>query len=103
MLEIDGEIAGYVVFMVALDEGHLLNITVAPVWRRRGLARRMLGEMKTICRERGADVVYLEVRLSNVPAQCLYRSSGFEEIARRKRYYPAGNGREDAVLMLVRL
>jgi ribosomal-protein-alanine N-acetyltransferase len=44
--------------------------------------------------------VFLEVRPSNTPALALYHSEGFNEIGRRPRYYPAAQGREDAVMAI---
>jgi ribosomal-protein-alanine N-acetyltransferase len=52
-----------------------------------------------IARWNGADRVFLEVRPSNPNAQALYQSLGFHEIGRRPRYYPAHQGREDAIVM----
>jgi ribosomal-protein-alanine N-acetyltransferase len=52
-----------------------------------------------IARWNGAERVFLEVRPSNPNAQTLYESMGFREIGRRPRYYPAHNGREDAIVM----
>lgn len=53
--------------------------------------------------DRGAQRVFLEVRPSNTPALALYHSEGFNEIGRRPRYYPAAQGREDAVVMAIEL
>ena len=50
-----------------------------------------------------ADRVFLEVRPSNPGAQALYASEGFIEIGRRPRYYPAADGREDAIVMAFEL
>jgi len=53
--------------------------------------------------DRGAQRVFLEVRPSNTPALALYHREGFNEIGRRPRYYPAAQGREDAVVMAIEL
>ncbi len=50
-------------------------------------------------REHGALNMFLEVRVSNKVAISLYEKKGFNEMAIRPRYYPAENGREDAMLM----
>jgi [ribosomal protein S18]-alanine N-acetyltransferase len=47
--------------------------------------------------------VFLEVRPSNAPAISLYHDEGFNEIGRRPRYYPARDGREDALVMALEL
>ena len=56
---------------------------------------KMVAELLTL----GAEQLFLEVRVSNVPAQGLYRKLGFVEISRRKGYYPTNGGREDAIVM----
>ena len=95
-----GELIAYCVAMHGAGEMHLLNITVAPVARRRGHARRLLGALVALCREKGIDRLWLEVRLANVEAQATYRHLGFVEVGLRKGYYPAPAGsREDAVVM----
>jgi ribosomal-protein-alanine N-acetyltransferase len=97
--EADGEVIGYYVMMVAAGEAHLLNLTIAPAWRRHGLGRDLLGHCLTRAREHHADAMFLEVRVSNTAAIALYRSSGFIDLAVRQAYYPARDGREDALIM----
>ncbi len=94
----DGRIVGHGVMMEAAGECHILNLCVDPDWQRRGIGRRLLRHLLGIARRRGADTAYLEVRVSNVPAIRLYESEGFCETGRREDYYPADDGREDAVL-----
>jgi ribosomal-protein-alanine N-acetyltransferase len=97
--EADGEVIGYYVMMAAAGEAHLLNMTIAPIWRRHGLGRELLAHSLHAAHEHGAECLFLEVRPSNDAALALYRSSGFVELAVRRDYYPARNGREDAVVM----
>ena len=97
--EIGGEIIGHAVLMVAVDEAHLLNITIAPGWRRQGLGRVLLGHVQDSARQQQVHSLFLEVRPSNRPAIELYEKSGFEAFALRKGYYPAREGREDALVM----
>jgi ribosomal-protein-alanine N-acetyltransferase len=100
LLAADGAVVGYFLAMPAVDELHLLNLTVAPAWQRRGLARRLLDVLEQRCRERGLRAIWLEVRTSNARARAVYARRGYVEAGRRPRYYPAGPaGREDAVLM----
>lgn len=102
--EHDGAIVGYGVLSIAADEAHLLNLCTAPEHEGRGLARRMLQALLRIARAGGAQRVFLEVRPSNPRAIELYDRSGFNEIGRRPRYYPAANnGREDAIVMAMEL
>jgi ribosomal-protein-alanine N-acetyltransferase len=94
------ELIGYCIAMRGVDEMHLLNITIAPPARRRGHARRMLGELVLLCRSEGARRLWLEVRESNADARATYVRLGFEHVGIRKGYYPAPEGRrEDAVVM----
>ena len=97
--ECGGEIAGYTVVMAAPGEAHLLNLSVAASWQRRGIGREILKFAVRIARDYGAGKVLLEVRPSNEAALALYASSGFTEIARRRSYYPAGVAREDAIVL----
>ncbi len=59
----------------------------------------MLLRLLDVIRWSGAERVFLEVRPSNPVAQKLYASIGFNDIGRRPRYYPARDGREDALVM----
>ncbi|HQR60157.1 MAG TPA: ribosomal protein S18-alanine N-acetyltransferase [Methylophilaceae bacterium] len=97
--ESDGELIGYGVLMLVLDEAHLLNISIAKAFQGRGLGRALLNHFIGVARGRGAQMMFLEVRPSNTSAIRLYESMGFNEFSVRKGYYPADNGREDAVLM----
>ena len=94
-----GAMLGYVVFMPAVDDAQLLNITIAAEHQRKGLGRRLLDETMTMARGLNMRRLLLEVRPSNVAALGLYRAAGFREIGLRRGYYPGGNGREDAIVM----
>jgi ribosomal-protein-alanine N-acetyltransferase len=91
-------VAAFSVFWIAYDEVHVLNIAVAPAWRRRGLARRLLEGILAFAEARSSSHVVLEVRPSNTAAQRLYQSFHFRPVGLRPHYY-ADNG-EDAILML---
>lgn len=92
------QIIGYGVMSVAAGEAHILNLCIHPEFQGQGLARRLLQRLLTQAREAEADSVFLEVRSSNRVAIGLYESVGFNEIGRRRGYYPAQRGREDAIL-----
>ncbi|MFP3889263.1 ribosomal protein S18-alanine N-acetyltransferase [uncultured Ralstonia sp.] len=95
-------VAGYLILMPVVDEMHLLNVTVAPVWQRQGLGRWLLRAAVALTLAHGFGSLLLEVRPSNAGAIALYRRVGFAEIGRRKRYYPAENStREDALVMRI--
>lgn len=97
--EHDGQLAGYAVLMLVLDEAHLLNISIAMEFQGLGLGRNLLEHVIYIARGHGAQMMFLEVRPSNKTAISLYESIGFNEFSVRKGYYPAAKGREDAILM----
>jgi ribosomal-protein-alanine N-acetyltransferase len=99
----DGAIIGYAVLSVAADEAHVLNLCTAPEVQGRGHGRRLLRALMQLARGRGAQRVFLEVRPSNGAAIALYHDEGFNEIGRRPRYYPAKDGREDALVMALEL
>lgn len=92
-------VIGYAVLMVAADEAHLLNIAIAGEWHNQGIGRGFLEHMVAEARVAGAQIVYLEVRPSNLAARHLYRTAGFQQIAIRPSYYPAVGGREDALFL----
>jgi [ribosomal protein S18]-alanine N-acetyltransferase len=99
VLEEDGKIVGYALTMMVLDEAHLLNLSVAKSYQKQGLGRYLLSHMIAVARHHNALNMFLEVRVSNKTAISLYENMGFCEMAIRRGYYPATQGREDAVLM----
>lgn len=100
----DGEVVGYQVAMLAYDEVHLLNLTVAPAHQRCGHAVSLLDALMLHSRACGARSVWLEVRQGNARARAIYGRYGFRERGLRRGYYPAaGNEREDAVVMAIDL
>ena len=103
IVEEGSDIVAYGVLTVAAGEAHLLNLSVAREWQRRGLGSHMTRFLMKLARDHGAQALFLEVRPSNAAARALYSHSGFAEVGRRRDYYPAGQGREDAVLMQVNL
>ena len=96
--EEDGEILGYAGAWVILDESHITNIAVREDARGRGLGKRLTAELLQILSNLGASYATLEVRVSNLRAQNLYKSLGFVSVGKRKRYYEDNN--EDAFLMV---
>ena len=98
-----GRVAAYSVMMMALDEAHLLNLSVERRAQRTGLGWRTLDWMAEVARGYGGRTMLLEVRPSNQVALRLYERYGFERIGVRRGYYPADGGREDAVVMRISL
>lgn len=94
------ELLGYVVLMPVLDEMHLLDISIAAAQQRKGLGQQLLKAALQLACEMKMRRMLLEVRPSNVAALALYQAAGFNEIGRRRAYYPAeNNAREDAIVM----
>ncbi len=95
---------GYFIAMAGVGEMHLLNITVAPACQRRGHGAALLDALAALCRELELPMLWLEVRESNHGARALYRRRGFDEVGRRRGYYPAPQSkREDAIVMSLRV
>lgn len=97
------KVVGYSILMVGPGEGHLLNCCVTPELQGRGLGRRIMERLLDSVGDYGVECLYLEVRPSNAKAIALYRDLGFQSVGLRRQYYPAHEGREDALVMMLRL
>lgn len=95
----DGELIGYTVLMLASDEAHLLNLSIAASCQRQGYGSLLLQRVFDLARGRGARLLFLEVRPSNTGALQLYERHGFRSVGLRRDYYPAVTGREDALVL----
>ncbi|MCB2049946.1 MAG: GNAT family N-acetyltransferase [Novosphingobium sp.] len=84
--------AGFYMSRFTYDEEELLLIGVQPIYRRHGLATRLLDDLEHNARERGAKRLLLEMRAGN-PAELLYRQRGFQQIGTRKKYYCSADGK----------
>ncbi len=93
------QVKGYAVMTVAAGESHILNICVDESLRGFGIGRGMLAHLVDHAKSHRAEMMLLEVRASNKVAIDLYFSSDFNEIGRRKGYYPLKKGREDALIL----
>ncbi|MDD1605434.1 MAG: ribosomal protein S18-alanine N-acetyltransferase [Methylococcaceae bacterium] len=100
--EAQGKVLGYSLLSLAVGEAHILNISVDPAEQKQGIGRKMMENAIDYARGR-AETVFLEVRPSNTAAIALYEDLGFNEIGIRKGYYPAENGREDAIMLALQL
>ncbi len=93
-------LVGYFLLMPAVDEAHLLNVTVRRDLHGTGIGRYLLDRVCLLSRQLMMTSVLLEVRPSNHRALAIYERYGFSKIALRKNYYPAPNHtREDAIVM----
>jgi len=99
-LYMDGnELIGYCVVMLAVDEAHLLNLSVARAAQGVGHGRALLEAAMAAIHAHGAAAMLLEVRPSNAVGRQLYAGAGFAQVGLRKDYYPALRGREDALVL----
>ena len=92
----------YCILFPAVDELHLLNITVSPKLRKLGLGSRMMAAIEGVAAQQNFPRIILEVRPSNLAALALYENLGYAKIGLRKNYYPADSqtgSREDAIVM----
>jgi ribosomal-protein-alanine N-acetyltransferase len=99
VLEDEEEVVGYGLLSVAAAEGHILNLVIKPDRQHQGLGRRLLMHLVEQAKKLNTKSVYLEVRRSNEIAYDLYIKTGFIVIGERKDYYPALDGREDALVL----
>ena len=93
----DGRLVGYAGFMMSLDECHITTVAVDPACQGNRIGTRLMLVLTARAVARGATALTLEVRMSNRPAQELYRKFGFAPAGVRKGYYAEVN--EDALVM----
>ena len=101
VVRVGRDLAGYLCLWEIGHEIHITNLAVDPGFRRRGVARALLGQTMEDARRGGVELLFLEVRPTNVEALALYESFGFSVIGRRKGYY--FDTGEDALVMEARL
>lgn len=98
LVAVDGdEVIGYVGSQTVMDEADMMNIAVKPVFRRAGVAERLVNVLINSLYSNGVHSLTLEVRASNDPAIALYEKLGFVLVGRRPGYYR--NPREDALIL----
>ena len=92
----DYVVAGYIALMCILNESELVSIAVRKGYRNMGIARELLDIAYGMARDKGVELIHLEVRAGNEAAIALYESEGFTRDGVRKDYY--SKPREDAIL-----
>lgn len=97
------QLLGYTIAMRGVDEAHLLNIAVAPACQGQKLAVVLLHQLCAWARLQQLDWLWLEVRLSNLRAQKLYRDYGMHAVGERKNYYRTADGHENALVLSYQL
>jgi ribosomal-protein-alanine N-acetyltransferase len=101
--DLNREIVAYGIAAIGASETHILNLCVRSDLRGRSIGRQMLMLLLERARQAGTADAFLEVRPSNTLAIALYQSVGFIEVGRRRGYYQADGGREDALVLRLRL
>jgi ribosomal-protein-alanine N-acetyltransferase len=92
----DDVIAGFIIARIDVERGrmfgHILTLDVAPQFRRRGVAIRLLTELETLLSLKGAVECRLEVREDNAAAIDLYKKQGYLTVGRLRNYYGSAHG-----------
>lgn len=95
--KIDGKIVGYVGIWLVLDEGHITNVAVHKEYRGKKIGDKLVQALVELCKDNNIESMTLEVRVSNIVAQNLYKKYGFKMAGIRKEYY--SDNKEDAIIM----
>jgi len=93
----DGEVVGYLGFWMVVDEAHIVNVAIRKDYRRKNVASILIAYALNLAEKLGAEKATLEVRVTNLPAQKLYKKFGFQNIAIRRNFY--SDTGEDAYIM----
>ena len=99
VIEKDGKLLGYAGTWIVFEESHITNIAISEKYRGLGYGSKLTKAILQYCANLAVQYVTLEVRRSNLIAQKMYKTLGFEELGVRKRYYEDNN--EDALLMVL--
>ena len=98
VIEFNKILVGYGIMLITSDESHILNLCVHPDYQSRGIGKQLLNHFLVLARRENMHRIFLEVRPTNFKAIRLYLSMGFNEIGKRRDYYPTKIGREDALI-----
>ena len=94
--KIGGEVAGFIIgridFVDDRPVGHVMTIDVAPAYRRQGVGQRLMVELETLLKKKGATECRLEVRENNVAALGLYQKLGYQTVSMLENYYGLTHG-----------
>lgn len=94
------EIIGYAILAIIIDESHLLNLAIKKQNQKKGLGQKLMQHLLEFAKNKKTNIMFLEVRKSNLPAKRLYNKLGFSQLGVRKDYYLTSNGnKEDAFVL----
>lgn len=96
---VSAAVTGYIGMYLSFDEGNITNVAVSPSYRKKGYGEALVSAAKEIAKEMQIEKIFLEVRVSNIPAISLYEKMGFESLGVRKNFYE--HPQEDASIMCV--
>ena len=99
VIENNQTLIGYGVMLITSDESHILNLCVHPDYQSMGIGKQLLEHFLGLAERHNIQRVFLEVRPTNFKAISLYTGMGFNEIGKRRDYYPTKIGREDALIL----
>ncbi len=92
----NNDIAGFIIAQVEIENntvyGHIITINVAPNYRRKGIASKLLKETETILKQKSIGECHLEVREDNASALKLYQNTGYQKISKLEKYYGKKHG-----------
>ncbi len=97
MATVEEQFAGYIGLYLIVDQAQILNLAVKQNFRNKGIAKALILKAFETAKEKGANKLFLEVRLSNINAINLYEKCGYSKDGTRKNFYE--NPTEDALLM----
>ncbi|TSI04551.1 ribosomal protein S18-alanine N-acetyltransferase [Lysinibacillus sp. BW-2-10] len=97
----EGSLIGFCGMWIVLDSAQITNVAVVESARGQGIGEGLMREAMMLAKAHEVEVMSLEVRVSNIVAQNLYRKLGFNEGGIRKGYYT--DNQEDALVMWVNL
>lgn len=95
--ELDGVVVGFSGLWNILNEGNITNIAIKKEYQSQGIGTKLLEALINHSAKMGMVALTLEVRVSNLSAQHLYKKLGFEQAGIRKDFYQYP--KEDAIIM----
>ncbi len=99
LAETEEGVIGYCGMWLVMDEAHITNIAISPQQRGNKFGEALMKEAMDQAKARGAKLMTLEARVSNIAALNLYKKLGFQNGGIRKGYYT--DNQEDAIVMWV--
>ncbi len=90
-------ITGYIGMYISFEEADITNVAVSPSHRQKGYGNALVASAIQKAKEKQIERIFLEVRVSNLPAIALYKKMGFENLGVRKNFYDYP--KEDAYIM----